>query len=245
LSLARPLAEKHGVRLESCLPVVVPSVSVHPVMLNQMLLNLLSVAIHQTTEGTVSVTVQAIGPSASVQLGGDKPLVGTLASSESDEANLEMARKLASLCRGALEVLAEADGFTVVLHLPAVQQIPVLFIDDTEDVLQLVERYLAGTRFRAIGARDPRNAFRLVEEHDPEIIVLDVMMPQIDGWHTLGLLRQHPLTSHIPVVVYTILAQGDLALSLGASAFVQKTASRQTLVRTLETVVSKKQTRSH
>jgi CheY-like chemotaxis protein len=53
----------------------------------------------------------------------------------------------------------------------------------------------------------------------------------------LGRLRQHTLTNHIPIVVCTIMAQEDLALCLGAAAFVQKPISRQDLLSTLDRVV--------
>jgi len=68
----------------------------------------------------------------------------------------------------------------------------------------------------------------------PQIIVLDVMMPQTDGWRVLSRLRQHPLTSNIPVIVCTILAQEALALSLGANAFLRKPVTRQAFLAALD-----------
>jgi CheY-like chemotaxis protein len=66
------------------------------------------------------------------------------------------------------------------------------------------------------------------------VIILDVMMPDIDGWEILGRLRSHPSTSAIPVVVCTILAQEELALSLGASGFLLKPITRQALLEELD-----------
>ena len=60
------------------------------------------------------------------------------------------------------------------------------------------------------------------------------MMPQLDGWELLGRLRQHPRTSYIPIVVHTILPQEELALSLGASAFIQKPVTRQAFLAALD-----------
>jgi CheY-like chemotaxis protein len=63
------------------------------------------------------------------------------------------------------------------------------------------------------------------------------MMPQVDGWKLLGQLREHPLSEHIPIVVCTILAQEELALSLGASAFLRKPFKRQAFLAVLDSVV--------
>jgi CheY-like chemotaxis protein len=60
-----------------------------------------------------------------------------------------------------------------------------------------------------------------------------VMMPEVDGWKVMSKLRQHPLTSHIPILVCTILAQENLALALGASGFVQKPVTRRALLEAL------------
>ncbi len=111
---------------------------------------------------------------------------------------------------------------------------PVLAIDDNTDTLQLLQRYTAGTQYRLIGTRDPEQALSLAEKLSPQIIVLDVMMPQVDGWKVLGRLQQHPLTGHIPIVVCTILAQEALALSLGASAFIRKPITRQEFLAALD-----------
>ncbi|NIV31704.1 MAG: response regulator, partial [Anaerolineae bacterium] len=83
------------------------------------------------------------------------------------------------------------------------------------------------------------------EEFSPQVILLDVMMPQIDGWEILGRLRQHPLTSHIPTVVCTILAQEELALSLGASAFVRKPVTRQVFLAALDRQIARMQPEPH
>jgi CheY-like chemotaxis protein len=61
-----------------------------------------------------------------------------------------------------------------------------------------------------------------------------VMMPRVDGWEMLGRLRQHPRTAHIPVVIVTILAQEELALSLGAKAHLLKPVTQATFLSVLD-----------
>ena len=60
------------------------------------------------------------------------------------------------------------------------------------------------------------------------------MMPQVDGWEVLGQLQQTAATQQTPVVVCTILADAELALSLGAAAFVRKPVTREAFLAALD-----------
>ena len=148
-----------------------------------------------------------------------------------------MARRLAGLCGGRLRLGPEGAGFSATLTLPAVEQLPVLVIDDSVDTLQLLKRYTADTRYHLVGVRDAQLALERVPKLAPRVIVLDIMMPEVDGWEILARLRQHPLTCDTPIVVCTILAQEDLALSLGATAFIRKPVLRQDFLATLDRAV--------
>jgi len=118
--------------------------------------------------------------------------------------------------------------------LPPAEQAPVLAIDDNADTLKLYERYLSGSQYRLIGTPDPRQALSLAEQFDPAAILLDVMLPGMDGWELLGRLREHPLTAGVPVIVCTILPQEQLALALGAAAFIRKPVTREALLAVLD-----------
>ena len=148
-----------------------------------------------------------------------------------------MAGRLAAVAGCSLQQLpgeVERAPLTLRLILPAAEQVPVLVVDDNIDTLQLYGRYLTGTRYRFVGVADPRRAVELAEEVNPQIILLDLMLPQVDGWELLGRLREHPRTYHIPVVVCSILPQEDLALALGAAAFIRKPASQAALLSALD-----------
>jgi CheY-like chemotaxis protein len=73
----------------------------------------------------------------------------------------------------------------------------------------------------------------LARELTPQLILLDVMMPGRDGWTALGQLREHPQTQHIPIIVCSIVSQRELALALGAVAFLRKPVSREDLLAAL------------
>jgi CheY-like chemotaxis protein len=155
-----------------------------------------------------------------------------------DASSLDMARRLAGLWGGRLTVSEGEHAFQADLACPALEQLPVLALDDNAGTLHLLQRYAAGTRYRLIGTRDPEEVLTLVEAVSPEVVVLDVMMPRVDGWEVLGRLRQHPLTAHVPIIVCTILTQEELALSLGASAFLTKPVTRQAFLAALDQAVA-------
>lgn len=234
LDLAQPLATQHRVHLETKMTGTLPGLSVHPVALNQTLLNLLSVAISQSLGNRVYISARPLRWDVEIQVRGVKSPSGSLDVSDDDTASLDMAHQLTELCRGRLTLSHDERAFVATLTIPALDRLPVLAVDDNADTLQLLQRYTAGTRYRLVGTRDPEQALGLAEKLSPQVIVLDVVMPQIDGWRVLGRLRQHPLTSHIPIVVCTILAQEALALSLGASAFIRKPITRQALLTALD-----------
>ena len=102
-----------------------------------------------------------------------------------------------------------------------------LAIEDNRDTLQLWERYLQHTPFRLVGVTEPDDALAMATDLQPDLILLDLMLPSIDGWELLGQLHHHPQTGHVPVIICTVLPQEELALSLGASAFIRKPITRQ------------------
>jgi CheY-like chemotaxis protein len=232
------LASQRSVVLEAILPEQRTGVAVHPVALNELLLNALTVAIHRASGGSVRVTSETSVPEVHVRIVGASQSGLTQASTD-DTTSLDIARQVAALSGGAFGVADSETAFEALLTLPLIEQILVLAVDDNTDALQLLERYAVGTRYRVRGTADPSQLLLLAAELAPQIIVLDVMMPQIDGWKLLGQIREHPLTGQTPVVVCTILAQKELASTLGAAAFVKKPVKRQAFLSALDRAYEK------
>jgi CheY-like chemotaxis protein len=210
-----------------------PLVAMQPVVLSQGLLNALTAAARAGPGGSLRVNVGYGCAELRVTVTGRAASdAAPLAHSE----ELAAARQLAEVTGGSLALDAGGPGeaFAIMLRLPVAEQAPVLIVDDNADAHLLYQRFLAGTRFLAVGQRDPVQAVALAEQVRPCAVLLDVMMPGQDGWSLLGRLREHPQTRAIPVIVCTILPQEDLALSLGAAEFLRKPISRATLLAALE-----------
>ncbi len=104
---------------------------------------------------------------------------------------------------------------------------------------QLLRESILAEGFRPVKRKanyvrlEPEQAVPLAELNHPKVIVLDVMMPGVDGWEVLQRLRQNPTTADIPIIVCTILAQEELALSLGVDDFLRKPVSQQSFLNAL------------
>ncbi len=123
-------------------------------------------------------------------------------------------------------------GFDV--QLPAGPERTVLVVDDNEDVLELFRRYLSPHHYHVVTAQTAEDALALARRLQPYAITLDLMLPDQDGWDMLQVLLNQPDTGHIPIIVCTVLKQKELALSLGATAFLEKPVSESALLSALE-----------
>ncbi len=138
---------------------------------------------------------------------------------------LAIARSLIEAQGGDMHV-ASQDGWHVTLRLPiAEEKSSILVIDDNADLVELFRRYLGGhhvTLLTLLGVSESNRALQLSAEMQPQLITLDVMMPNFDGWDVLQQLKSRPETRHIPVVVCSVLNEARLALSMGASGYLTK-----------------------
>ena len=228
------LAAQYKVQLEIAADSVLPGLAVHEVALRQTLLTLLEVAIHSAPGGRVFLSADLLPLEVAIRIRGMGLPSDGQGALRDDEPSLQLARRLAGLCGGSLIVSQDGSAFDAVLTLPVLERLPVLVLDDNADTLQLLRRYTTGSRYRLITTGDPEEALSLAETFMPRVIVLDVMMPSVDGWRVLAHLRQSRATECTPIVVCTILAQEELALSLGASGFVQKPVTRQSFLAALD-----------
>ena len=115
---------------------------------------------------------------------------------------------------------------------PVVERDVVLAVDDNEQNLQLLEEYLWSWGYEVVLARDGREAVELYPRHNPAIIVLDVMMPNMDGYEACRLIKGSPAGRTIPILMLTALAGTEdkiAALEAGADDFLSKPINRDEL----------------
>ena len=101
----------------------------------------------------------------------------------------------------------------------------VLVVDDITGIRRLIEAVLAGPNTTVIQASGGEDALLMAQQHIPDVILLDLAMPGMNGTEILSQLRNSPETHHIPVVIVTALAHSELAqqaLNLGANDLLEK-----------------------
>ena len=101
----------------------------------------------------------------------------------------------------------------------------VLVVDDILANVKLLEAKLTAEYFEVVSALDGPTALELVESEKPDIVLLDVMMPGMDGFEVCKRIKSNPLTEHIPVVMVTALDQASdrvAGIEAGADDFLTK-----------------------
>ncbi len=105
----------------------------------------------------------------------------------------------------------------------------VLVIDDDADTRDLMQRHLSREGFRPVLAGTGEAGLRWAREIKPSVVILDVVMPGMDGWSVIRQLKADPETSSIPVVMATMVADLSLGYALGAAEYLLKPVSRKQL----------------
>ena len=113
----------------------------------------------------------------------------------------------------------------------------VLVVDDEEDLLSLLEYNLDQAGFEALLARDGMEALNMARDQDPDLIILDIMMPKMDGMELLRRVRQ---TSELPVIFLTSKDEEIdevIGFNIGADDFVRKPCSNRLLSERVKAVL--------
>ena len=101
----------------------------------------------------------------------------------------------------------------------------ILIIDDEPELIKLLDYNLTKAGYLAVSARDGAGGLDMAKKHRPDLIILDVMMPGMDGWEVCKKLRQDSATAATPLLMLTAKAEETdrvLGLELGADDYVTK-----------------------
>jgi CheY-like chemotaxis protein len=113
----------------------------------------------------------------------------------------------------------------------------ILVIDDKDDIRHLVSLILSGQGFDVIQAPNGPEGLALIAQGSVDLVLLDIMMPGMDGWHVCRQLKNSPLHNKIPVVIITVRNQPideEIGLQVvHADAFLGKPFARQELIDTV------------
>jgi DNA-binding response OmpR family regulator len=121
-------------------------------------------------------------------------------------------------------------------------RVPVLLIaDDDEDILMLVQLRLSRSGYEVVVARDGEEALQLARERQPDLVVLDWMMPKASGLDVLRAMRADESVASIPVVLLTArVSESDIqeGIDAGADDYIAKPFSPQELAARIQTILA-------
>jgi len=114
--------------------------------------------------------------------------------------------------------------------------ITVLLVEDDLLFTYLIERYAARGGFMLVSTTRGEEALALAQSEKPAVIVLDIMLPGMDGWEVLRLLKSSPATRDIPVVLCSALDEEARGLEAGADGYLHKPVLYRDFLAMLEEV---------
>ena len=247
LNLMEQLLHYQDLHVTLHIPAALPAVRADRVVVRQLLISALSWLVHGIVNSDVNVSVDVERSHLSLRLQ-KSALSQTIVSPEA-QGDLETVRQLANSCgalvrlSGASDSASDQSGVTALpileITFPVSATRCVMLVEDNADAVDLVQRYLQQSgAFHAVAVMNPDEVVKQAVTLRPACIILDIMMPDRDGWELLISLKADPRTAMIPVIVSSVVKGHNLAYSLGAADVLPKPYSGAQLIATLQSVVA-------
>ena len=118
----------------------------------------------------------------------------------------------------------------------------ILIVEDSPETLELLRRVVENRGYRSIVANDGEKGYKYALEHKPDIIILDRLLPFMDGLTICKKLKEKPETKNIPIIFLSILdTEKDIieGLKCGADDYMKKPFSTDELLARIETIINR------
>lgn len=118
----------------------------------------------------------------------------------------------------------------------------ILVVDDDSDVAKLLSLLLTGEGFKVSQAQDGQEALDKARQEKPDLLILDVMLPKLDGYKVARMLKFDEKFSHIPIIMLTAKIQEhdrELGLEMGADEYINKPFDNQELILKVKELVGR------
>jgi CheY-like chemotaxis protein len=231
VALVSPITAKRGVTIQVGEVQRGVTASIHPAGLRQLLVHSMTEWSRLLSSGQIELSAKQTGDQVKITLIGD----AATASSLPDDT---MIRELLDVYGGSAQSRIDGNKLVLDMFLPLAARIKVLVVDDNPDLIHFYQRYVQGTRYQIVPLAEGTRALEVVETARPDVIVLDVMLPNIDGWELLTSLREHPAARSLPIIICSVVREEELALALGAARYIPKPVRRQEFIQALDQVLA-------
>ncbi len=113
----------------------------------------------------------------------------------------------------------------------------ILVVDDDPHIRSLLHQELTEAGYYVRLAEDGRKALTMVREETPGLIILDVMMPEINGFDVAAVLKNDPLTTHVPIIILSIVEDQERGFRLGVDRYLTKPIDTPSLFQEIDTLI--------
>jgi CheY-like chemotaxis protein len=231
------LASDRGITLQLLNEASLTNVTTNRVMLRQALLNLLSHAVRVHREDNLTIHLYNSAQEVCIQFG-----YHSLSEEEASypaEPYAVAGQLLDHLGIRWTRTDSEEGITQISVAIPVIDRRvrAVLLIDDNEGLIALFKRYLQHQPFRVFSAGSFRDAMAQLDEVQPDVVILDIMMPERDGWEILQALHIKTMSHRPRLIVCSIINDPDLSAALGADAFLHKPVDQASLLQTITRVL--------
>ena len=149
-----------------------------------------------------------------------------------------MIAEILAFVGGTIESVVERGHVTLCISIPSADEVVVLVVDDNPDMVHFYQRCTAGSCYHVVHADHGQRTIEAIVAARPDVIVLDIILPDADGWQLLAQLRQHPATKSVPVILCSIVREEELAQALGAAIYLPKPVRYREFMGALDEAVS-------
>ena len=262
LHTLKQLPDSEGLELVLDVSGKIPYIQADMTRLRQCVFNLLSNAAKFTEQGRITLRIQSDDDTVRIAvedtgIGIDERGVKRIFSefTQAEETTtkrfggtglgLALSRRLCRMMGGDIEVDSRAgqgSTFTLVMPIerrpsltpiPSPRQATILLIDDDLVVRASVERILVSEGYSVVSASGGQVGLEFARQLQPQAIVLDIDMPDVDGWQVLAELKTDRKLSRIPVILHTQANERGKGFAMGASDYLTKPITSRRLLETL------------
>lgn len=121
---------------------------------------------------------------------------------------------------------------------PTQQNKTILVVDDEAPIRRLLREQLEAEGYIVREAKDGMDALKQVRKQSPNLIILDVIMPQISGFDITAILKNNPETREIPIIILSIVGEEERGYRLGADKYLAKPIDTEALLKEIELLIS-------
>lgn len=207
------------------------------VILRQILISLFNYALHIQSDQQIFISTETIDEMAVVEfrISADQYWSSWDEEQEDWLSSVRLwSRRLNADFQELYPPREQSGRVRLIFKLPIANQPTVLVVDDQQPTLRMYRRYLSRSNYKVVGLDDPKQVIPLAQKIHPDLILLDVMMPQVDGWEILQALQLDEELYQTPVIVCSAWESADLAKSLGAAEFLKKPITQEQLLAAIQ-----------